>query len=48
MRNDLVALARHAIRLGIPAHVIVNNRAEGCAPETIRAVGEMLVEGIDD
>jgi hypothetical protein len=48
LREDLVAVARHAINLGIPAHVIVNNRAEESAPETIKAVAEMLVAGIDD
>lgn len=42
LRNDLVALARTAINLRIPAYVIVNNRAEGCSPLTILAVAEML------
>lgn len=43
LRQDLVALARTAINLRIPAYVIINNRAEGCAPLTIAAVAEMLV-----
>ena len=43
LRNDLVALARTAINLRIPAYVIVNNRAEGSSPLTIRAVAELLV-----
>jgi len=43
LRADLVALARTAINLRIPAYVIVNNRAEGSAPLTIAAVVEMLL-----
>jgi len=43
LRNDLVALARTAINLRIPAYVIVNNRAEGSSPLTIKAVAELLV-----
>lgn len=43
LRHDLVALARTAINLRIPAYVIVNNRAEGCAPLTVAAVAGMLV-----
>ena len=45
LREDLVALARTAINLRIPAYVIINNRAEGCAPLTIAAVAELLVTG---
>ncbi len=43
LRNDLVALARTAINLRIPISVIVNNRAEGSSPLTIKAVAELLV-----
>ena len=43
LRHDLVALARTAINLRIPAYVIVNNRAEGSSPLTIKAVAELLV-----
>ncbi|HEY4320019.1 MAG TPA: DUF72 domain-containing protein [Gemmatimonadales bacterium] len=43
LRADLVALARTALNLRIPAYVIVNNRAEGCSPLTIAAVAELLV-----
>jgi uncharacterized protein YecE (DUF72 family) len=42
VRRDLVALARAAINLRIPAHVIVNNRLEGCSPLTIAALAAML------
>jgi uncharacterized protein YecE (DUF72 family) len=43
LRGDLVALARTAINLRIPAYVIVNNRAEGSSPLTIKAIAELLV-----
>lgn len=42
VRHDLVALARAAINLRIPAHVIINNRLEGCSPLTIAALAAML------
>jgi len=42
LRNDLAALARTAINLRIPAYVIINNRAEGCAPLTIAALAAIL------
>jgi uncharacterized protein YecE (DUF72 family) len=42
LRADLAALARTALELRIPAYLIVNNRAEGCAPLTIAAVAERL------
>jgi uncharacterized protein YecE (DUF72 family) len=46
LRNDLVALARTAINLRIPAQVIIGNRVEGCSPLTIAAVARMLVDAI--
>ncbi len=45
LRADLAALAKAALELRIPAYLIVNNRAEGCAPLTILAVAKRLVEG---
>lgn len=42
LRADLVALARAALEMRVPAYLIVNNRAEGCAPLTIAAVAERL------
>ncbi len=42
VRHDLIALARAAINLRIPAHVIINNRLEGCSPLTIAALAAML------
>jgi len=44
LRRDLVALARTAINLRIPAYVIANNRAEGCSPLTIAGVARLLVD----
>lgn len=42
LRADLVALARAAMELRVPAYLLVNNRAEGCAPLTIAAVAATL------
>lgn len=42
LRADLVALARAALEMRVPAYLIVNNRAEGCAPLTIAAVAARL------
>ena len=44
LRADLAALAITAQELRIPAYIIVNNRAEGSAPETIREVARLVVE----
>ena len=43
LRGDLAALAKAALELRVPAYLIVNNRAEGCAPLTITAVARQLV-----
>lgn len=45
LRSDLAALAKAALELRIPAYLIVNNRAEGCAPLTIAAVARQLAGG---
>jgi uncharacterized protein YecE (DUF72 family) len=42
MRDDVVALALQAISHRLPGYILVNNRSEGCAPLTIRALEEML------
>ncbi len=42
MRRDLVRLIRRVTEAGADAFVLVNNRAEGCAPLTIRALAEEL------
>jgi hypothetical protein len=44
MRDQVVPLARRAIDAGIPVYVLVNNKAEGCAPLTIRALAELLAD----
>jgi hypothetical protein len=44
MRGQVVSLARKAIDSGIPISVLVNNKAEGCAPLTIRALAEILAD----
>jgi uncharacterized protein YecE (DUF72 family) len=44
LRDDLVAVSRHAINLRIPAYVIINNRSEGCAPLTIAALAHRLID----
>ncbi len=42
MRRDLVRLIRNLTEAGADAYVLVNNRAEGCAPLTIRALAREL------
>ncbi|MFO0650297.1 MAG: DUF72 domain-containing protein [Polyangiales bacterium] len=42
MRRDVVALARRALSAGRQTFVLVSNKAEGCAPETVRALAEMM------
>jgi uncharacterized protein YecE (DUF72 family) len=42
MRRDVVRLIRQITQAGADAFILVNNRAEGCAPLTIRALAEGL------
>lgn len=42
MRRQVVALARARAALGRAVFVLVNNKAEGCSPLTIRALAELL------
>lgn len=42
MRRDLVRLIRDIAARGADAFILVNNRAEGCAPLTIRALASEL------
>lgn len=42
MRAQVVRLTRSALRLGREVYVLVNNKAEGCSPLTIRALAELL------
>ena len=48
MRRDLVRLIRHVTEAGADAFVLVNNRAEGCAPLTIRALARELGIPVED
>lgn len=43
LRRDLARLAETAVKLRIPAYILVNNRAEGSAPYTVAAVARRLV-----
>ena len=42
MRSEVVDLARESVRLGRPAFLLVNNKAEGCAPLTIKFLAELI------
>jgi len=42
MRRQVVEIVREAVGLGREVFVLVNNKAEGCSPRTIRALAEML------
>jgi uncharacterized protein YecE (DUF72 family) len=44
MRREVAALARAAVATHRPVSILVNNKAEGCSPLTIRALAEMLAE----
>ncbi|TAG05360.1 MAG: DUF72 domain-containing protein [Betaproteobacteria bacterium] len=43
-RSQIAALVREAEALGLPSMVIVNNKAEGSAPLTIRKLSELIAE----
>ncbi len=42
MRREVVELIRKALAAGRPVYVLVNNKAEGSSPRTIRALAELL------
>jgi hypothetical protein len=42
VRRETVQLVRQAIREGLRAYGLVNNRSEGNAPLTVQALAEML------
>lgn len=46
MRRDVVGLLHGAVQRAQPAYVLVNNKAEGSAPLTIRALAEQVVAGL--
>lgn len=43
MRQDAVRLAKRAINRSGTAYILINNRAEGCAPLTVAAIGSEIV-----
>jgi uncharacterized protein YecE (DUF72 family) len=43
-REVVASLAVGAHRHGVPVWIIVDNKAEGCAPETIAALAQRIVE----
>jgi len=45
MRRQVVSMARASSSLGRDVFVLVNNKAEGCSPLTVRALAEMLAGG---
>jgi hypothetical protein len=44
MRRQVASIARTSLSLGREVFVLVNNKAEGCSPLTVRALAEMLSE----
>lgn len=44
LRDDIVALAKTALQLRVPAYLLVGNRAEGSSPLTIAAVAKRVAE----
>jgi uncharacterized protein YecE (DUF72 family) len=48
MRKQVVALIRKRVAAGGDVFVIANNKAEGSAPLTVRALAEMLVSTVDE
>jgi uncharacterized protein YecE (DUF72 family) len=48
MRRQVAGLARRAAENGREVFILVNNKAEGCAPATIRALAELLTEETSD
>jgi uncharacterized protein YecE (DUF72 family) len=42
MRRQVVEIVRGAVGLGREVSVLVNNKAEGCSPRTIRALAELV------
>jgi len=44
MRADVLRLVREAGALGHDVYIIVNNKAEGCAPLTLMALAELFAQ----
>jgi hypothetical protein len=43
MGRETVAVVRHATAGNLRAYVLVNNRSEGNAPQTVQALADQLV-----
>jgi uncharacterized protein YecE (DUF72 family) len=43
-RNDIVTLVAKALGHGVPAFVTVNNKAEGCSPESLFEIARAIAE----
>lgn len=43
-REAIILLARQALQQGVPMTIVVNNKAEGCAPESVRALAQRLID----
>ena len=48
MRRDMVDLVKKAIPEKWMAYVVVNNRSEGHAPGTVKAIHDLLKETVAD
>lgn len=48
MRRDVIRLAHRALDKNADAYILINNRAEGCAPLTIDALTVMLSEELPE
>jgi len=46
MRRDVVKLANLAVEKKIPAYLLINNRIEGCAPQTITELRVLLEKSL--
>jgi uncharacterized protein YecE (DUF72 family) len=45
-RNEIVTLAAKALAHGVPAFVTVNNKAEGCSPESLFEIARAIVDRV--
>lgn len=46
MRDDLEEIIKRALELGIDLYILVNNKAEGCAPLTIQEMDERVQKNL--
>lgn len=48
MRADTLILAKRAIQRKVPAFILVNNRSEGYAPQTIQEIGKEIINNLNE